>query len=153
MSVIRLENVTKKYEETLIFRDIYFRVSQGERIALIGRNGAGKSTVFKLILGHEEPTSGKVELDPKVKLGYFSQFSELRGSLSVQQELEMCFEQVALIERELQEVGEKMGTVTDDGEMDRLLIETSGAVRANGASGRLERICGDQYCSDEARLQ
>ncbi|NBD27169.1 ABC-F family ATP-binding cassette domain-containing protein [Paenibacillus glycinis] len=121
MSVIRLENVTKKYEDSLIFRDIYFRLSQGERIALIGRNGAGKSTAFKLILGQEEPTSGKVEVDPEVKIGYFSQFSELHGSLSVQQELELCFEQVAQIERELQDVGEKMGLVADDGEMERLL--------------------------------
>ncbi|SFD83631.1 ATP-binding cassette, subfamily F, member 3 [Paenibacillus catalpae] len=121
MSVIRLENVTKKYEDAMIFRDIYFRLSQGERVGLIGRNGAGKSTVFKLIMGKDEPTSGKVEIDPQVKIGYFSQFSELSGSLSVQRELEMCFEQVALIERELQEVAEKLGLVTDDGEMDKLL--------------------------------
>ncbi|RKP47930.1 ABC transporter ATP-binding protein [Cohnella endophytica] len=121
MSVIRLENVTKKYEESLIFRDIYFRLSKGERVGLIGRNGAGKSTVFRLILGKEEPTSGKVDIDPQAKIGYFSQFSELSGSLSVQQELEACFEQVALIERELQEVGEKLGLVTDDGEMEGLL--------------------------------
>lgn len=45
----------------------------------------------------------------------------MRGSLSVQQELEMCFEQVAAIERELKEVGDKLGMVTDDGEMDKLL--------------------------------
>ncbi|ASS67775.1 MULTISPECIES: ABC-F family ATP-binding cassette domain-containing protein [unclassified Paenibacillus] len=121
MSVIRLENVTKKYEDALIFREIYFRVGQGERVAVIGRNGAGKSTLFKLIMGKDEPTSGKVEVDPKARIGYFSQFSEMSGSLSVQQELELCFEQVALIERELQEVAEKLGTVTDDGEMDRLL--------------------------------
>ncbi|EFM08457.1 ABC transporter related protein [Paenibacillus curdlanolyticus YK9] len=121
MSVIRLENVTKRYEDAMIFRDIYFRVSQGERIGLIGRNGAGKSTVFKLILGQEEPTAGKVELDPQVKIGYFSQFSELSGSLSVQQELERCFEQVAATERELQEVGEQLGLVTDDNVMEKLL--------------------------------
>ncbi|QGQ99275.1 ABC transporter ATP-binding protein [Paenibacillus psychroresistens] len=121
MSLIRMENVTKKYEDTLIFRDIYFKVSKGERIGLIGRNGAGKSTVFKLILGKEEPTAGKVEVDPKVKLSYFSQFSELSGGLSIQQELEMCFEQVGLIERELKEIGEKLGYITDDAEMDRLL--------------------------------
>ncbi|GAA3410790.1 ABC-F family ATP-binding cassette domain-containing protein [Paenibacillus hodogayensis] len=121
MSVIRLENVTKKYEESMIFRDIYFRVMQGERIGLIGRNGAGKSTVFKLIMGKEEPTSGKVEIDPQVRIGYFSQFSELSGSLSVQQELEACFKQVALIEQELQEVGDKLGVVTDDREMNALL--------------------------------
>jgi ATP-binding cassette subfamily F protein 3 len=121
MSAIRMENVTKKYEDTLIFRDIYFRVNKGERIGLIGRNGAGKSTVFKLIMGKEEPTAGKVEVDPLVKISYFSQFSELSGGLSVQQELELCFEQVGLIEQELKVVGEKLGQVTDDGEMDGLL--------------------------------
>lgn len=121
MSVIRLENVTKKYGESMIFRDIYFRVMPGERIGLIGRNGAGKSTVFKLIMGKEEPTSGRVEIDPQVKIGYFSQFSELSGSLSVQQELELCFEQVAGIERELQTVGDQLGLVTDDSEMEQLL--------------------------------
>lgn len=121
MSVIRLENVTKKYEDTLIFRDIYFRLNQGERVGLIGRNGAGKSTVFQLVLGKEQPTAGKAEIDPQAKVGYFSQFSEMTGTLSVQQELELCFEQVARIERELGEVAEQLGTVADDGEMDRLL--------------------------------
>lgn len=116
-----MENVTKKYENTLIFRDIYFRVSKGERIGLIGRNGAGKSTVFKLMMGKEEPTAGKVELDPNVKISYFSQFSELSGSLSVQQELELCFEQVALIEQELNQIGEQLGQVTDDDQMNTLL--------------------------------
>ncbi|MBO7746251.1 ABC-F family ATP-binding cassette domain-containing protein [Paenibacillus sp. MWE-103] len=121
MSVIRLENVTKKYGDALIFREIYFRLSQGERIALIGRNGAGKSTVFKLILGQEEPTSGKVEVDPGARIGYFSQFSELHGRLSAQQELELCFEEAARIERELQEIAERLGEAADDGEMETLL--------------------------------
>lgn len=121
LSVIRMENVTKKYENTLIFRDIYFRVSKGERIGLIGRNGAGKSTVFKLIMGKEEPTAGKVELDPNVKISYFSQFSELSGSLSVQQELELCFEEVANIEQELNQIGEQLGQVSDDVQMNALL--------------------------------
>lgn len=121
MSVIRMENVTMKYEDTLILRDIYFRVSKGERIGLIGRNGAGKSTVFKLMMGKEQPTAGKVEVDSGVRMSYFSQFSELQGKLSVQQELDLCFEQVASIERELQEIGENLGQAGDDGEMDRLL--------------------------------
>ncbi len=121
MSMIRLENVTKKYEDSLIFRDIYFKLSKGERVGLIGRNGAGKSTVFKLILGKEEPTSGKVEVDPKVKVSYFSQFSELSGTKSVQQELETCYEHIWLIERELKEVEVKLGQAMDDREMNELL--------------------------------
>jgi ATP-binding cassette subfamily F protein 3 len=116
-----MENVTKKYGDTLIFRDIYFRVGMGERIGLIGRNGAGKSTVFKLIMGKEEPTAGTVELDPKVKISYFSQFSELSGSSSIQQELEMCFELVSQIEHELQEISDQLGQPLDSEKMDVLL--------------------------------
>lgn len=121
MSMIRLENVTKKYDDALIFRDIYFKLSKGDRIGLIGRNGAGKSTVFKLILGKEEPTAGKIEVDAKVKVSYFSQFSELTGGNSVQQEIEMCYEHVWKIERQLKEVEEQLGQVTDDSEMNKLL--------------------------------
>ncbi|AFC29584.1 ABC transporter [Paenibacillus mucilaginosus 3016] len=121
MSLIRLENVTKKYEDTLILRDVYFKVGEGERVALIGRNGAGKSTVFKLILGREEPTAGKVEVNRNVKVGYFSQFSELQGENSVQQELELCFEHIREIERELKDIEEKMGSGPDDRQMDELL--------------------------------
>lgn len=73
------------------------------------------------MMGKEEPTAGKVELDPNVKISYFSQFSELSGSLSVQQELELCFEQVALIEQELNQIGEQLGQVTDDDQMNTLL--------------------------------
>ncbi|MFX3632701.1 MAG: ABC-F family ATP-binding cassette domain-containing protein [Candidatus Pristimantibacillus sp.] len=121
MSMIRLDNVTKKYDDALIFRDIYFKLSKGDRIGLIGRNGAGKSTVFKLILGKEEPTAGKIEVDAKVKVSYFSQFSELTGGNSVQQEIEMCYEHVWKIERQLKEVEEQLGLVTDDSEMNQLL--------------------------------
>lgn len=69
----------------------------------------------------EEPTLGKVEVDPQVKISYFSQFSELSGSRSVQQELELCYEHIWSIESELKEIGEQLGSVTDDREMDRLL--------------------------------
>lgn len=121
MSVIRMENVTKRYEDTLIFRDIYFRISMGERIGLIGRNGAGKSTVFKLIMGREEPTEGKVEVNAGVKLSYFSQFSELNGGKSVQEELELSYEHIWEIERELKELEERLGQAADDQELNRCL--------------------------------
>lgn len=121
MSVIRMENVTKKYEDTLIFRDIYFKLEKGERIGLIGRNGAGKSTVFKLILGRDEPTAGKVEIDPKAKVSYFSQFSELSGERTVQQEMELCYEHIWVIERELKTLEEKLSQPADDNELNVLL--------------------------------
>lgn len=55
-----------------------------------------------------------------MKISYFSQFSELSGSLSVQQELELCFEEVANIEQELNQIGEQLGQVSDDVQMNAL---------------------------------
>ena len=76
MSLIRFHDVTKKYENNQVLRNVYFRLNQGERVGLVGKNGAGKTTVIKLILKQEEPTAGVVEVAKQVQIGYFSQFSE-----------------------------------------------------------------------------
>lgn len=80
MSLIRLENITKSFDNLQILRDVYLRLSTGDRLGLIGGNGSGKTTVLKLILGQEEPDSGTVGVDQGLKIGYFSQFSELSMS-------------------------------------------------------------------------
>lgn len=58
-----LENISKKYEEKEILRDINIKVDKKEFIGLIGFSGAGKSTLLKIIAGLETPTTGKVKLN------------------------------------------------------------------------------------------
>ncbi len=111
MSLIRLKNVTKSFDDhprpaRVVLKDVFFRVAAGERVGLIGRNGTGKTTLLKLILGQEEPTSGTVEFAPNVKLGYFSQFSDLDTDLSAQQILEGVFAELRSMEAELDAIGE-----------------------------------------------
>lgn len=77
MSLIRLLGITKKYGEQPILREIFFRLAAGERVGLIGKNGTGKTTVPRLILGQEQPTQGAIETATGIRIGYFSQFSEL----------------------------------------------------------------------------
>src|SRR3954467_15403024 len=100
MSLIRLKNVTKKYEDPLrlVLKDVFFRVAAGERVGLIGKNGTGKTTLLNLISGRDEPTEGTVELSDGVKVGYFSQFSELDSEQSVQEVLEGVFGEIRAIE-------------------------------------------------------
>jgi len=133
MSLIRLHNVTMKYvdqkqEQQLILRSVFLRLQPGERVGLIGRNGTGKTTVLKLILGEITPAEGTVDFEPGLKIGYFSQFSSLDGMLSVQQTLEALFADFQAIEAELAEIAGSLETVEDAGEMERLLERQSAAL-------------------------
>ena len=115
MSLVRVQNVTVRFGERPVLREVYFKLTKGERVGLIGENGSGKTTLLRLILtaaGHEDieslsPTEGKVELNAGLKIGYFSQFSTLDGSKSVESVLEETFAEVRGIEAELEDLGKK----------------------------------------------
>ena len=121
MSLVRFQSVTKKYETRLVLRDVSFRLSAGERVGLVGKNGTGKTTILRLILMKEEPTEGKVDVTPGTRIGYFSQFSEMDGAASVQTVLEDLFADVRAVEDELNALNTSLETVTDDTEMEVLL--------------------------------
>ncbi len=70
--VVEAENVKKQYDSKTVFSDVDFIVERGERIAFVGKNGEGKTTLSKLIVG-DEPYEGKLKLGHNVKLGYFAQ--------------------------------------------------------------------------------
>lgn len=121
MSVIRLNKITKRYDRQLIFRDIFFRLDAGDRVGLIGKNGAGKTTLLKLILKQEFPEAGTVEIDEGLRIGYFSQFSELTDDLPVEQILENVFTDIRDTERALNEVNRALETELTPQEMEHAL--------------------------------
>jgi ATP-binding cassette, subfamily F, member 3 len=63
-------------EDRIILKDINFLIRHGERVGLIGANGAGKSVLLRLILGKELPTQGEIKIGPSVKVGYYAQEHE-----------------------------------------------------------------------------
>ena len=121
MSLVRISRVTKRYDDRLVLRDVSFRLKAGERVGLLGRNGAGKTTLLRMILGQEDPDEGAVEVTQGVRLGYFSQFSDLRGTDSIQQVLESLFADLRAVEAELDQIGVALQTVTDMNEMTVLI--------------------------------
>ena len=121
MSLVRISRVTKRYGDRLVLRDVSFRLRAGERVGLLGRNGAGKTTLLRMILGQEDPDEGEVDVTKGVRLGYFSQFSDLKGSTSIQQVLEALFADLRAVEDELDRIGAALQTVTDMDEMTRLI--------------------------------
>src|SRR4051812_39268243 len=108
MSLLRLHNVSLRYESAQVLHDVFFRLDAGERVGLIGKNGSGKTTLLRLLLGQVEPTAGRVEREPGVTIGYFSQFSELDGELSIQQVLEQLFAEARAWEQELHAISAKL---------------------------------------------
>ncbi|GFP74080.1 ribosomal protection-like ABC-F family protein [Clostridium fungisolvens] len=70
---IKAEKLSKSYEDKVIFNNAELLINYGERVALIGPNGCGKTTFLKMLLGEEVPDSGKVELGASVKVAYLPQ--------------------------------------------------------------------------------
>jgi len=121
MSLIRLNNLSKSYEGRPVLREVFFRLSQDDHVGLIGKNGAGKTTLLKLMLRLEEPNEGTVEIDQGVRIGYFSQFSELNGSSSIQKELDGIFSEIHALEESLLEIEIALELGPNGNELDRLL--------------------------------
>ena len=83
MSLIRLHDVSVRFDNTQILREAYFRLEPGDRVGLIGKNGSGKTTMLQLILDRITPESGTVTVEQGTRVGYFSQFSELNGESTI----------------------------------------------------------------------
>ena len=130
MSLIRLNNVFKSYDSTPVLREIYFKLENGDRVGLIGKNGAGKTTLLKLILGQEMPTSGTIDIDPGLKTGYFSQFSELNGAVSVRKVLDDVFASIRQIENELLEIEIALEAKPEGESLDRILLRQAELLEA-----------------------
>ncbi|AII53234.1 ribosomal protection-like ABC-F family protein [Hymenobacter sp. APR13] len=71
--ILRMEHVGKKYGEKLIFRDTHVHIERGDKIALIGANGKGKSTLMRLVAGQEAPTNGNHQMGHNVIMSFYAQ--------------------------------------------------------------------------------
>jgi len=82
--VIRLDNISKQHGPQILFVDASAAINRGEKIGLVGPNGTGKSTVFRLIMGEESCDDGQISIDRNVTIGHFSQdVGEMRGTSAV----------------------------------------------------------------------
>lgn len=78
--MISVANVSKSYPGKVLFEDLSFTMSKGERMGLVGRNGCGKSTLLKIIIGEIQPDSGRVVFPKGYRVGYLSQHLEFKHS-------------------------------------------------------------------------
>jgi ATPase subunit of ABC transporter with duplicated ATPase domains len=132
MSLIRFNDVAVRFDAasgsssgsgTQILREAFFRLETGDRVGLIGRNGSGKSTMLKLILEQVSPDVGTVTVEPDLRIGYFSQFSELNGTQSITEVLEGLFSEIHEIQAELASIDSEIATRSAAGDdIDALIL-------------------------------
>lgn len=123
--LIKFHSISKMYGPKNVLTDVSFVISQGERFALIGENGCGKTTLARIIVGNELPDSGERWVSPQSKIGYLSQDSlgELPGHLSIQDFLLECQGSLITLSIRMQELENLMAQQLDAVEMNRITAE------------------------------
>ncbi|XP_052190177.1 ABC transporter F family member 5-like [Diospyros lotus] len=124
-SGVRLENVTKSYKGVTVLKDVSWEVKKGEKVGLVGVNGAGKTTQMRIIAGQEEPDSGNViKAKHNMKIAFLNQEFEVSLSRTVKEELLSAFKEEMGIAAKLEKVQKAIEGSVDDLElMGRLLDE------------------------------
>ena len=109
MSLVRIDNVCKSYAGDEVLKGVDFWVEAGERIGLIGRNGTGKSTIFRLLMGKIEPETGKVERMRKVRVASLAQLPEVQQDATIFDIALHAFEDLIALELELTRLEDLLG--------------------------------------------
>ena len=102
--MISINNLTVAYGGFTLLNEINFHISESDKIGLVGKNGAGKSTILKLVCGLQSPTSGKVAVPNGVKIGYLPQIMEHHKGRSVIDEAMTAFADMFALEDELERI-------------------------------------------------
>ena len=111
--MISIEDVTVAYGGFVLLDKINFHISETDKIGLVGKNGAGKSTILKLICGLQNPTSGRIDKPRDLSVGYLPQIMEHHRGRTVLEEAMTAFAGTAEIEREIASVTHELETRTD----------------------------------------
>ena len=108
MSIIVAERLAKSFDPEDIFWDVSCSVAHGDRIALVGRNGTGKTTLLRILAGLESPTSGHVHRAKGLRIGFLPQGATLEGDHSLWQEMMGAFASLRTLETRLRELETEM---------------------------------------------
>lgn len=111
--MISVRNITVEFNATKLLDDISYTINRRDRIALVGKNGAGKSTMLKIIAGLQNPTSGAVAVPNDTTIGYLPQQMEVADSTTLADEVRKAFGHIADMHRRLDDMNARLSERTD----------------------------------------
>lgn len=118
--MLRLEHISKIYPTGEILKDVNWEVKPGDRIGLVGVNGAGKTTQLKIIAGEMEPTSGEIIRPASLHIAYLTQEFEVEQTRTVREEFWTVFKEANSVQQSLAQVQREMETATPE-KLDQLI--------------------------------
>ena len=142
--MISIDNLTVSFGGWTLFDGISFLVNPKERIGLVGKNGAGKTTILKLIAGLQQPTSGAVTKNAECTIGYLPQQMQVADTTTLIAETAKAFEEVLALEAEIERLTAEIAVRTDyeSAEYEKLLHHL------NDANDRYHILGGDTRDAD-----
>ncbi|MBP9998068.1 MAG: ABC-F family ATP-binding cassette domain-containing protein [Bacteroidales bacterium] len=111
--MISLDDVTVAYGGFVLLDKINFHISETDKIGLVGKNGAGKSTIMKMICGLQNPTSGQIDKPSHLTIGYLPQIMEHHRGRTVLEETITAFDESNELEREVEDITNQLASRTD----------------------------------------
>ncbi|NDJ16528.1 ABC-F family ATP-binding cassette domain-containing protein [Myxacorys almedinensis] len=146
--MLRLEHISKIYSTGEVLKDINWEVKSGDRIGLVGVNGAGKSTQLKIVAGEIEPTSGEIIRPSSLRIAYLTQEFEVDPTRTVREEFWRAFQEANDVHEALSDIHLALESAAPD-ELDALLNKMDKLQRkfegmdGYGLDAKIEKILPD----------
>ena len=111
--MLNIHNLSVSFSGEYLFEEVSFRLNGGDRVGLVGKNGAGKSTMLKLLSKEVEPDTGTIASDKSIKIGFLKQDIDFVQGRTVLEEAYQAFEEIKALELQLDQINHQLANRTD----------------------------------------
>lgn len=122
MIILQANKIERSFAGEVLFDNINLQVDERDRIALVGKNGAGKSTILKILVGEEEPTSGEINKKKDISLSYLAQDSRFESENTIYDEMLHVFDDLRRTDKQLRQMELEMGEKSGE-DLDKLMSD------------------------------
>ncbi|RZJ75823.1 MAG: ATP-binding cassette domain-containing protein [Flavobacterium sp.] len=111
--MLNIHNLSVSFGGTYLFEEVTFRLGAGDRVGLVGKNGAGKSTMLKILSGEMPYDTGSIATEKEIRLGFLKQDIDFEQGRTVLEEAYQAFEEIKLVEGKIDDINHQLATRTD----------------------------------------
>lgn len=146
--MLNIHNLSVSFQGEYLFEEITFRLNAGDRVGLVGKNGAGKSTMLRIISGEQQYDTGSIAIEKEISIGFLKQDIDFVEGRSVLEESYEAFAKIRQLESQLEDINTQLATRTDyeSEEYNQLMIDI------NDVQQQYEVHGGYNYKGDTERI-